>query len=285
LKLSLVAKAPNENNNTSMPEQVCNLWDFANDLGGPIGVAEKLLKEKRKEDGGRKNKNPHAINVIMFGNSYLRQVFEAFICGYKNDITTMKLQKDQKYKISMDDIKKRKGRPIELNETGDFVAPPINSETGTSTQSHFYQPGLPLPVHFENFSDDIAMVEFGGVIKFHYFFRSFAFANLTEVLKAKLNLDIYKDADFLVFNNGESENFDANLFESSKQNGCNVWDRKIEVPYSTFQFLQKRDTGKWFGADNPGMGNPPDGHACMPGVPDDETNWLLFLLYFDAVAE
>lgn len=37
-KLSLVTKPPNENNNTGRHEQVCNLWNFVNDLGGPIRV-------------------------------------------------------------------------------------------------------------------------------------------------------------------------------------------------------------------------------------------------------
>eukprot|EP00984_Skeletonema_dohrnii_P019678 scaffold9468_cov130-Skeletonema_dohrnii-CCMP3373.AAC.4 len=42
------------------------------------------------------------------------------------------------------------------------------------------------------------------------------------------------------------------------------WDNRIEWDYNHFKTIQKRDVGRWFGANN-----PPDDHACMPGLPDD----------------
>ena len=58
--------------------------------------------------------------------------------------------------------------------------------------------------------------------------------------------------------------------------GLSIW------PYSSFKDIQKRDIGKWFGADNPWITNVPDTHACMPGPSDDEINLLLFLIFSKA---
>ena len=34
----------------------------------------------------------------------------------------------------------------------------------------------------------------------------------------------------------------------------------------------------YFGADNPAMNTVPDLHGCMPGMPDDEVNIILYML-------
>ena len=34
----------------------------------------------------------------------------------------------------------------------------------------------------------------------------------------------------------------------------------------------------YFGADNPAMDKVPDGHSCMPGMPDDQVNIILYIL-------
>ena len=39
--------------------------------------------------------------------------------------------------------------------------------------------------------------------------------------------------------------------------------------------------GYFFGASNPWITHPPDNHPCMPGIPDDEANILLYLLLLD----
>ena len=48
--------------------------------------------------------------------------------------------------------------------------------------------------------------------------------------------------------------------------------------------LQELHVGRWSGCDNPGMDNVPDIHPCMPGVPDDEVNLLLYLLYHQNIS-
>ena len=56
------------------------------------------------------------------------------------------------------------------------------------------------------------------------------------------------------------------------ENATLVW----EMGY--FRKLQARDLNRWFGADNPGILEKPDAHPCLPGVPDDEANVLLYML-------
>jgi hypothetical protein len=42
--------------------------------------------------------------------------------------------------------------------------------------------------------------------------------------------------------------------------------------------IQQRDLGRYFGENNPWVYDPPGFHACLPGLPDDEVNLLLFWL-------
>ena len=46
--------------------------------------------------------------------------------------------------------------------------------------------------------------------------------------------------------------------------------------------LQKRDIGRWFGADNPWIWEVPDDHACIPGPDDDMANLLMLLIFSNA---
>ena len=60
-------------------------------------------------------------------------------------------------------------------------------------------------------------------------------------------------------------------FPSSKMFGLDsIHDKLIDI--------QRRDIGYYFGADNPWIKNVPDIHPCMPGIPDDQINWMLYIL-------
>ena len=69
------------------------------------------------------------------------------------------------------------------------------------------------------------------------------------------------------------------IFESSE-----VWKQRITWPKNIqlFKTIQQRDSRQWFGANNPWIIDPPDKHACMPGLPDDEVNLLLYLIISNA---
>jgi hypothetical protein len=139
------------------------------------------------------------------------------------------------------------------------------------------------------YNDDIAMVEFGGIIRFYYIFRPDFFLNITEIYDTKLKLDLDpNDASMLIFNNEQYMNTfnekQKGLYDIFQKNG--IWQSsKTNVLWPNikeYKSTQNRDIVPhgWFGADNPWITKPPDKHPCMPGVPDDEVNLLLFLAFF-----
>ena len=68
-----------DNNDDNNNNQHCNLWEFASDLGGPVGLAKYLLMKKKKNINNNsttttKNKdsnNSEMITILIYGNSYL----------------------------------------------------------------------------------------------------------------------------------------------------------------------------------------------------------------------
>jgi len=73
--------------------------------------------------------------------------------------------------------------------------------------------------------------------------------------------------------------FSINDKTSEFLRSINVTAKIWEVPNISFnKKMQVRDAGRWFGADNKWIWDPPDMHPCMPGVPDDEANFILYWL-------
>lgn len=281
-------------------QEACNLWELTASLGGPIGLANNLLSQHPKS-------SRTIINVFIGGNSYLRQIFEALVCGFHEDITNQLVQRGAKFDISMAGLEKRGGRKVDLTEMGSLEHPP-NASSGVcdyTMQTDFYEDGLQLPVVCKYnschggigagakspcmggsegaYNDDIGMVEFGGKIRFYYMFRPYIYENVTRIFQSKLHLEPV-DIDILLFNDRTDKLFEekypevVDLFETK-----GIWRSKIIWPYTIFQKMQERDAKRWFGADNPWIDHSPDTHACMPGVPDDEVNLLLFLMLSDSV--
>jgi hypothetical protein len=111
------------------------------------------------------------------------------------------------------------------------------------------------------------MVEFGNVVRFYYIFRPFMYSNETlHQIYDQLGIRDHS-VDVLVFNKEESKTSLA-------------YERKVDYTLllGTLKALQRRDIGAYFGANNPWITHPPDTQPCMPGIPDDEVNVLLFLL-------
>jgi hypothetical protein len=51
--------------------------------------------------------------------------------------------------------------------------------------------------------------------------------------------------------------------------------------FPSLRRIQEASIGYYYGADNPWITNPPDNHPCLPGIPDDAANILIFLLLLD----
>jgi len=269
----------------------CILWDLVHDLEGPIGVGERLLHRRRskaKKENGEDEFKERPLIIAMFGNSYMRQIFEALKCSWSNDITYTVMQKNSKLDISIAGLKKRKGAPVRIDELGKMERMPQIWQGGDlcdlEDEHEFYE-DVPTPLHCSKsntYSDNVAVVEFGRKIRFYYLFRPQIYEDLPGVLKEKLDLDP-KDVDVLLFNDGQDETIkeNSNLLDIFSASGA--WQRRLLWPYWSFKETQLRDIGRWFGADNPWITSKPDGHACMPGPPDDEVNLLMYLLYSNSV--
>jgi hypothetical protein len=271
----------------------CILWDLVHDLGGPIGVGERLLQRRRSnaiKKNGEAEFKERPFTVAMFGNSYLRQIFEALKCSWSNDITYTVIQKNSKINISIEGLKKRMGAPVRINEVGEMERMPQIWQGDMCNLTHvheFYEDDVPAPPTLQlcsQYDDNVAVVEFGRKIRFYYLFRPYIYEDLPGVLKEKLDLDP-KDIDVLLFNSGEDKSFqekkNSDLLDILRASGA--WQRRLVWPYQSFKKIQLRDIGRWFGADNPWIKVKPDGHACMPGPPDDEVNLLMYLIYSNSI--
>jgi hypothetical protein len=93
---------------------------------------------------------------------------------------------------------------------------------------------------------------------------------LTHIYQTVLGIP-NDELDVLVWNNVLKEPQNTTLVPSKRQ-------IPVEALMWKLRELQLRDVGQYFGANNPWIKNPPDYHPCMPGVPDDEVDILLFLI-------
>mmetsp|Transcript_1971 Transcript_1971/g.2316 ORF Transcript_1971/g.2316 Transcript_1971/m.2316 type:complete len:459 (-) Transcript_1971:84-1460(-) len=285
----------------------CNLWNLVHDIGGPVGVAESVMELQQtshhkddqsnlaeKDTSGRKGKNQRPYIVLIAGNSYLRQIFEAISCGWFNDVTDYRAMIGSYYCDSIEcrkkKLKERGGLKYEPNEVGNITS--LLEKVKTScymnesctrhkSKNKFYRPGVTVPpprqdIFGEDVSDNIAMVEFGRKIQFYFIFHPNRY-NVTRLFEEKLNLD-FGDVDKLIWNCIDDP--DLEMKQIFKSTG--VWQTRSIWPYKKFRFIQSRDIGRWFGADNPWIYDVPDTHACLPGPPDDEVNLILFLILSNA---
>merc|ERR1712238_647956 len=105
------------------------------------------MGRKGSQDYGTNKKTEEArpFNVVLSGNSYLRQIIESLICSWYNDITYVAIQKDAKFKVSMAFLNAQPNggqQSISINMTGDMQAMPqiLDSENCKRTEkvSQYY---------------------------------------------------------------------------------------------------------------------------------------------------
>ena len=313
----------------------CDLKSFVTDAGGPKGVAKHLLAQQERPNGGETTQTRY--NVVLTGNSYLRQMTESMTCAWSDQITQLAVYQGGP-SVSSSYLSKRgiKGdvdsdnlfEPHEMGSLSMYHRRLDNKTISNSSETtetlgsldhimhqgcrgvanndklmHFFHKDMnPKPSTIPDCNDNLFMVEFGSSIRFYYIYRPYMYSNLTHVYSM---LGLHPgDIDRFVFNVGadkvivkQREVYDSlrpGVYESGLQwRDMTAWRR-----------LQELHVGRWSGCDNPGMDHVPDIHPvgagvgfemlsdsltikcrnpqlpqCMPGVPDDEVNLLLYLLY------
>jgi hypothetical protein len=118
----------------------------------------------------------------------------------------------------------------------------------------------------------MATVEFGGRVKFTFIFHPSRF-HPDALNHAYTQLGIVQNTVDTMVWMGEDEQELKNL---STRQPSSTMDLTPLLPLLID--IQNTTLGYYFGADNPWITHPPDNHPCMPGIPDDEANILLWLL-------
>lgn len=208
-------------------------------------------------------------NIFLSGDSFVRQVWESIVCRFRDRI------KGGFVSVGGSEVTNEAwdSSAFTADDMGELV--PLFSMRGgchSRNHEHFYEPGVPMPtVAHANCSDDIAMVELDEGLRIYYTFRFSAFdTDLPKVLQ-RMQLNP-ADLDVIVSNLSPSK------YEKLSSLAPGVPVLRIGGLLPFLHKVMLRDTHRWFGADNVGMIQSPDTHPCMPGVPDDEVNILLFAL-------
>ena len=251
--------------NSAKNGKECDPQALVGYFGGPVALAEDWLSQVSQETF-------KPFVVVFHGNSFLRQLWEALTCIWRHQITDLLLQQGGP-DISIVGLKDR--GPIDTHEIGSIIRNPSGEMGchGATDLRSYYESDITVPSTIPECNDNIAMVEFGSRIQFYYVFCPWVYANIASVYdKLGLRAD---DIDVLVFNDGEDKKYPQSLRRQLK---AGIFNESIIWVLDQFKRIQIRDTGRWFGATNPWITNPPDIHPCMPGVPDDEADLLLFLL-------
>lgn len=238
----------------------CTLDQLFSATGGIHQVAKNIRSWSHRRE------NVTHTNVLILGNSFLRQVFEAITCRYRANIVNG-LVSVNATQMSISNSY----RPFGVVDMGEIL--PMNEfRAGChgSNATHYYEPQF-LPPQSYNCSDSTAMVELDEGLRIYYIFRHFNYNKDLPILFDKLHLNISK-IDVVVTNNVPAQN---HLLFTMLHPHVPI------IEFDALSYLQKiqtRDCGWWDGAHNIGLVMAADEHPCMPGIPDDEADLLLFML-------
>ncbi|GAX11667.1 hypothetical protein FisN_7Lh033 [Fistulifera solaris] len=269
--------------NNSKP---CRLRSLVDALGGPVGLS-------RRPTSTSDTVNNSLTRIALHGSSYVRQMWEAMVCGFREDITELQV-KNPGPSISLSAIKKRGNTPIEFSEIGQPIRgiSVIQQKRCHGARQNdlasFYHPSATQIPHktISGCDDGIAMVRFQNATEVYYVFRA-------QMLSENALNRVYSDYFQIPLNNSTGvsapvlSKFDALVWNVSTKKPKNMFPEGITAKNEfsvahwlpSLKAMQRRDLGIYFGADNPWITKPPDGHPCMPGIPDDEVNLLLYVLY------
>ena len=172
------------------------------------------------------------INILILGNSYLRQVWESMACHYASHITNGFFQNggpgiDKAARQGQ--AQDAKVYPQDVGEMVPFFAPTSNHTTtnphtipichGALKQyQHFFHPNATLSS--QRFSpqcnDNVAMVEFGNRLRVYYVFQPARYDNFTALLVHSLQLDP-SQVHHVVWNGGGTDKLESRTMATPGQ--------------------------------------------------------------------
>jgi hypothetical protein len=245
-----------------VPGPWCDLQALTEFVRGPSSISQK--------------------SVLLQGNSYLRQIWEAMVCGFQSQITNLTLLRHGP-RMSLGYIASRSGKLLQTQEVGTFM---INQQDipgchapsrGSTMLSTYYAPHVTIPPDVEHCSDDMAMVEFGHSLRIFFLFHPSRFQS-DALFHAYSQLDVPEPLDIMAWMERPEDIFRNRT--TIHQDSAPPWSLE-GILLSSLKRVQEASVGYFFGADNPGITNPPDNHPCLPGIPDDEANIFIYLLLLE----
>lgn len=283
---------PNDNtttsNNNTMNKESCRIKALIRDTLQEWNTAEWKM---------RSTPTTRQQHVMIQGNSFARQLWEALVCGIVSSSYTSHLVTDFGVQqggpgISIEDFTIRNNRPVGMDELGTRLTnQSVLDQTGCHGESKsdisaYYRRSAATPPNLPGCNDNVATIELGRQWRFSYIFKPTMYTPeaLEYIYKDRLGAvsnspTINEDVEWHVVWNSvlrEPQNITPPLLFS-------VPHRKLDIEswLWTLRKLQLRDLNWYFGANNPWISKPPDYHACMPGIPDDQVHLLLYLLWTD----
>ena len=259
--------------------------------GGQLLPLHRALKLVRSMGDGRGR-----VNMLMVGHSYLRQVFEALACRWRDNVTAGILSVGPPRVTAMTQaaLKKLAGEALDprnrelewFNASGE---PPAchGSQGASGNFGGYYAPDHAPLQAFTDCVDDVAMIELDGNLRIYYIFRPYTYkTRLRELLNSVLGL-AYAAVDVVVHLNGFEGNAALKTLLLAELRAAR--SAAGHRPPFVLEFGPVRETLKaqllaamnrtWrggepltLGARNCRLWN--DAHPCLPGIPDDEVDLL-----------
>jgi hypothetical protein len=252
--------------------KACRIGHLVDALGGPTNIlniptaaaahnTHETTSTRRTSDAS----TPLPLQIVISGDSYLRQIFEALTCSFSDQITRMRLSMGGP-SMSMKAMKERNNVPFQTNEVGSPIDDLYRIKTERCQEgwtSSYYRDGvLNVPnTSIPSCNDNLGMVEFDHRVQFYYIFRPGVYSD--DALE-HIYSDFFELKDTRVrmfYNTALGKKSDITPTHITRESSININDWKNKM-----KDVQKQDLGIYYGADNPWITNPPDQHPWYVNI-------------------
>lgn len=261
---------------------------------GQLMTLGRALHLVTPRDSGAGPEPPRA-HILLVGNSYLRQVFEALACRWRDSMTgAVRGVGPARVAMSMSGLKTLNGKDLDPSNrviarlnASELVDPPAcHGAPGADGAFGGYYRGRAPPQALADCADDVATIEFAGRLRVSYVFRPYAYGDgLSQLFQGRavpggssLGLP-YASIDAIVDLQGNAPTLLANIQHARAAAGrpapffLEFAMVREQVKNKLLLEMRKRWPKATVGATNGRLVN--DGHPCLPGLPDDEADLML----------